>query len=99
MPEVSACVCNPLVPEAVSFRDGALCYEWDTVVYLSSSLVDTMPMNSKFQSLHSVVDVDNYLVSFTNLIHRNFNEFCISYIRIKIALIKKNISKLEKKKK
>lgn len=68
MPEVSSGVsCVPLIPEGVSFQDGALSHERYSVRVLGASLPDSVPMNRYSLSLHFVLDVDDHLVAFADL--------------------------------
>lgn len=67
MPKVCPRIGDPLVPEGASLWDRTLRDERDTVGDLSSSLVNSVPVDGELETLHHVVDVHYNLVSLTHL--------------------------------
>jgi hypothetical protein len=81
VPEVCTSITSkPLVSECVSLLDRALSYKGNAVWVLGSSLPDSVPMYGNLQALHTIQNVDNYLVAFTDLQHKH--EFILSTAKI-----------------
>lgn len=67
MPKVCAGVRVELVSERVAFVYGTLGDVRHSVVVLGAALMKSVPVDHEFQTVHVVQDVDDYLVSFTDL--------------------------------
>lgn len=67
MPKMCAGIGVELISERISFVHWTLSDVRNTVVVLSASLMNSVPMDNEFQTVHVVQHVNDNLVSFANL--------------------------------